>query len=84
MQDFLAGRSVAETVYAGSSLKLCLLAEGRADVYPRFGRTMEWDIAAGQAVLEAVGGSMECLDGSPFVYGKPRFENPHFVAWGLR
>lgn len=84
LQAFLAGRPVAQTVYAGSSLKLCLLAEGKADVYPRFGRTMEWDIAAGQAVLDAAGGSVECLDGSPFVYGKPGFENPHFVAWGQR
>lgn len=84
LQRFLAGRLVSEVVHAGSSLKLCLLAEGKADVYPRLGRTMEWDIAAGQAVLQAAGGSVERLDGSPLTYGKPGFENPHFVAWGLR
>jgi 3'(2'), 5'-bisphosphate nucleotidase len=84
LQAFLAGRAVAGVVHAGSSLKLCLLAEGKADVYPRLGRTMEWDIAAGQAILLAAGGSVNCLDGSPLVYGKPGFENPHFAAWGLR
>ena len=84
LQAFLVGRAVAGVVHAGSSLKLCLLAEGQADVYPRLGRTMEWDIAAGQAILLAAGGSVDCLDGSPLVYGKPGFENPHFAAWGLR
>lgn len=84
LKAFLAGRTVAQIVHAGSSLKLCCLAEGRADVYPRWGRTMEWDIAAGQAVLQAAGGSVERLDGAPLCYGKPSFENPHFVAWGLR
>jgi hypothetical protein len=65
---------------AGSSLKLCLLAAGEADLYPRLGRTMEWDIAAGHAVLAAAGGGVLTLDGAPFGYGKPGFENPHFVA----
>ena len=69
---------------AGSSLKLCLLAAGEADLYPRFGRTMEWDIGAGQAVLEAAGGRVEDLQGQPLRYGKPGFENPDFVAWGQR
>jgi 3'(2'), 5'-bisphosphate nucleotidase len=84
LQAFLSGQRVARVVHAGSSLKLCLLADGLADVYPRQGRTMEWDIAAGQAVLEAAGGTVERLDGAPLGYGKPGFENPHFVAWGLR
>lgn len=84
LQAFLANQKVAQIVHAGSSLKLCLLAAGQADVYPRLGRTMEWDIAAGQAVLEAAGGRVERLDGVPLRYGKPGFENPHFVAWGLR
>ena len=79
---FLAGRRVAERTTVGSSLKLCLLAEGAADVYPRFGRTMEWDIAAGDAVLRAAGGLVATLDGAPLRYGKPGFENPDFVAWG--
>ena len=82
LQTFLAGRRVARIVSAGSSLKLALLAQGEADVYPRFGRTMEWDIAAGHAVVAAAGGRVECLDGTPLAYGKPGFENPHFVAWG--
>ena len=67
----------------GSSLKLCLVAEGEADLYPRLGRTMEWDIAAGHAVLAAARGDVRTLDGLPLRYGKPGFENPHFVASGL-
>jgi len=78
----LAGRTVATRKSVGSSLKLCLVAEGGADVYPRFGRTMEWDIAAGDAVLRAAGGVVKTLDGSVLAYGKPGFDNPHFVAWG--
>ncbi len=83
LERYLAGRKVASLTQAGSSLKLCVLAEGRADLYPRFGRTMEWDIAAGHAVLAAAGGSVRALDGTPLRYGKPGFENPHFVAQGL-
>jgi 3'(2'), 5'-bisphosphate nucleotidase len=79
---FLAGRKVASLASAGSSLKLCLVAAGDADLYPRLGRTMEWDIAAGHAVLRAAGGEVRCLDGTPLRYGKPGFENPHFVASG--
>ncbi|MCB1932938.1 MAG: 3'(2'),5'-bisphosphate nucleotidase CysQ [Candidatus Accumulibacter sp.] len=84
LDAFLAGRKVAATTSAGSSLKLCLLAAGEADLYPRLGRTMEWDIAAGHAVLAAAGGSVcRVDDGSPLRYGKTGFENPHFVAAGL-
>ncbi len=68
---------------AGSSLKFGLLAEGGADAYPRFGRTMEWDTAAGDAVLRAAGGRVCDLAGNPLRYGKPGFENPFFVARGL-
>ena len=82
LDAYLAGQRVAHTRLAGSSLKLCLLAAGEADCYPRFGRTMEWDIAAGQAVLEAAGGRVETLQGQPLHYGKPGFENPDFVACG--
>ena len=79
----LPGQRVARTGTAGSSLKLCLLAAGQADLYPRLGRTMEWDIAAGHAVLAAAGGRVERADGAgPLVYGKPGFESPHFVALG--
>jgi 3'(2'), 5'-bisphosphate nucleotidase len=79
---FLAGRRVARLENAGSSLKLCLIAAGEADLYPRLGRTIEWDIAAGHAVLAAAGGRVTTLDGAPLAYGKPGFENPHFVAAG--
>jgi 3'(2'), 5'-bisphosphate nucleotidase len=67
---------------AGSSLKFCLVAMGEADLYPRFGRTMEWDTAAGQAVLEAAGGKVCNVDGSPLMYGKLErgFDNPAFIA----
>jgi 3'(2'), 5'-bisphosphate nucleotidase len=76
------GFNVAATMVAGSSLKFCRIAEGTADLYPRFGNTMEWDTAAGQAVLEAAGGRVETTDGAPLVYGKPGFRNPHFIAYG--
>jgi 3'(2'), 5'-bisphosphate nucleotidase len=83
LDQFLAGRQVAQRLYAGSSLKLCRLAEGEGDLYPRLGRTMEWDIAAGHAVLAAAGGQVCDLSGQPLRYAKPGFENPHFVASGL-
>ncbi|MFN8893598.1 MAG: 3'(2'),5'-bisphosphate nucleotidase CysQ [Betaproteobacteria bacterium] len=77
----LAGRPLRHRA-AGSSLKFGLLACGEADLYPRLGRTMEWDTAAGHAVLRAAGGEVCMLDGAPLRYGKPGFENPHFVARG--
>ena len=81
---FLADLGVAETRSAGSSLKFCLVAEGSADVYPRFGPTMEWDTAAGDAVLRAAGGTVTNPDGTVFRYGKADtgFRNGSFVAWG--
>lgn len=83
-----AALGVTDFLPSGSSLKFCMLAEGSADVYPRYGRTMEWDTAAGQAVLEAAGGRVMELEGDreagPLRYGKAGkgFENPHFIAWG--
>ena len=74
------GLSIAERKQAGSSLKFCLIAEGQADIYPRFGPTNEWDTAAGQGVLEAAGGEVVTTDGRPLLYGKPGFGNPHFIA----
>ena len=74
------GLTVAERKQAGSSLKFCLIAEGIADIYPRFGPTNEWDTAAGQGVLEAAGGEIVTTDNRPLAYGKPRFGNPHFIA----
>ena len=80
--DYLATVKVAEIIGAGSSLKFCTIAEGKADLYPRFGRTMEWDTAAGHAVLAAAGGTVKGADGSPFLYGKKArgFDNPAFIA----
>ena len=79
---FLKAYPIKQFVAAGSSLKLCLVAAGEADIYARGGRTMEWDIAAGHAVLRAAGGSVKSWDGGPFVYGKKGFENGAFVARG--
>lgn len=83
-EAFLARLPVASLVTAGSSLKFCRIAEGLADVYPRFTRTMEWDIAAGHAVLAAAGGVVRSPEGAPFLYGKAAqgYANSSFVAWG--
>ncbi len=83
-EAFLTRLGVAERVSAGSSLKFCVIAEGRADVYPRFAPTMEWDTAAGDAVLRAAGGSVAALDGAPLQYGKLAggMRNSGFVGWG--
>ncbi|ORE97364.1 3'(2'),5'-bisphosphate nucleotidase CysQ [Aurantimonas sp. 22II-16-19i] len=86
-EAWLKRYEVERFVSRGSSLKFCLVAEGEADVYPRLGRTMEWDTAAGDAVLRAAGGIVTTLDGQPLRYGKRRqasdvdFANPHFVAF---
>ena len=79
---FLDGRTVARVEKYGSALKICRLAEGAADLYPRFGRTMEWDTCAPQAVLEAAGGALRTADGAALGYGKPGWENPDFVCTG--
>jgi 3'(2'), 5'-bisphosphate nucleotidase len=81
-ERFLEGYRIAERRAVSSSLKFGLLARGEADVYPRAGPTSEWDTAAGHAVLTAAGGCVTTLDGEPLLYGKPRFRNPGFVAWG--
>jgi 3'(2'), 5'-bisphosphate nucleotidase len=82
LDAFLAPYRVAERLILGSALKLGLIAEGRADLYPRFGPTSEWDTAAGQAILEAAGGTVLDFEGRPLGYGKPRFLNPGFIARG--
>lgn len=83
-EAFLAKLPVIERIEAGSSLKFCKVAEGLADVYPRFGPTMEWDTAAGDAVLRAAGGLVFDATGRPLRYGKTEaeFRNGPFVAWG--
>lgn len=86
--DWLKRYAGCSFVSRGSSLKFCHLAAGEADVYPRFGRTMEWDTAAGDAILRAAGGTVLNLDGSALKYNKRRqghdvdFANPHFIAFG--
>lgn len=79
---YLAGLAVKEMISCSSSVKFCKLAEGSADLYPRFGRTMEWDTAAGHAILAAAGGRVETIGGAPLTYGKKGFENPAFIAFG--
>ncbi len=83
VNSYLTNFDINTTITAGSSLKFCRIAEGAADIYPRFGRTMEWDTAAGHAVLKFAGGAVQKLDGEELTYGKPGFENPHFVAASL-
>jgi 3'(2'), 5'-bisphosphate nucleotidase len=77
-------RPVIERKQCGSALKFGVLAAGEADFYPRFGTTMEWDTAAGQAVLEAAGGHVLGLDGERLGYGKPGLKNDGFLAWGAK
>jgi 3'(2'), 5'-bisphosphate nucleotidase len=80
--DYINRYAVRDMTSAGSSLKFCLLATGEADLYPRLGRTMEWDTAAGDAVLRGAGGKVVRFDGhGPLMYGKPGWENPFFIAY---
>lgn len=83
--EFVKKHNVSNDILMGSSLKFCVIAEGDADIYPRFGRTMEWDTAAGQAVLVAAGGSVMVMDEDlPLTYGKKHrgLDNPSFIAFG--
>ena len=82
--SFLNLFNVADIISAGSSLKFCLVAAGEADLYPRHGRTMEWDTAAGQAVAEAAGARVTTVDLEPLSYGKKErgYDNPPFIVWG--
>lgn len=80
--DYIAKYAVRDMKSAGSSLKFCLVAAGEADLYPRVGRTMEWDTAAGHAVLRGAGGDVVCFDDhSALTYGKPGYANPFFIAY---
>ena len=81
-RSFIENLGEHEFLQAGSSLKFCRIAEGRADIYPRLGPTSEWDTAAAHAVLVAAGGKVETLDGTPLRYGKENLQNPHFIAKG--
>jgi 3'(2'), 5'-bisphosphate nucleotidase len=82
IRALVAPREVASITLLSSALKFCRLAEGAADVYARFGRTMEWDTAGPEAILTAAGGRLVCLDGSAMQYEKPEWVNPPFVCWG--
>lgn len=82
-EAYLKTLHIKEMRAGSSSIKLCMVAEGSADIYPRLGRTMEWDTAAGHAILTAAGGSVKTTDGATLSYGKPGFENPHFIAYGF-
>jgi 3'(2'), 5'-bisphosphate nucleotidase len=84
LAEYFEGRSILERKICGSALKFGILAEGDADFYPRFGTTMEWDTAAGQAILEAAGGSVFDLDGERLRYGKHDLKNSGFLAWGAK
>ncbi len=81
-EEFLKDFKVKDQKPAGSSLKFCLVAEGAADLYPRFGPTCEWDTAAGDAVARGAGGTVTNLQGEPLSYGHPPFKNPGFVVRG--
>ncbi|MEP3689143.1 MAG: 3'(2'),5'-bisphosphate nucleotidase CysQ [Sulfitobacter dubius] len=79
--DYIGKYGVRDMTSAGSSLKFCLVATGEADLYPRLGRTMEWDTAAGHAVLNGAGGDVVRFDDlTPLTYGKEDFANPFFIA----
>ena len=78
--NWLSSHNVTQTIRAGSSLKFCLLASGKADFYPRFGPTMEWDTAAGDAILRAAGGMTYSSENQVFRYGKKGYKNNAFIA----
>ncbi len=82
LEAFLHRHKARSAIRLSSSLKLCLVAAGKADFYPRFSRTMEWDTAAGHAILKAAGGYVCTTSGEELRYGKPGFQNPHFIAYG--
>jgi 3'(2'), 5'-bisphosphate nucleotidase len=82
VDKYLADLKIGKEISAGSSMKFCRVAMGQADLYPRFGRTMEWDTAAGHAVVRFAGGRVCKTDGTELMYGKPEFENPDFIVSG--
>jgi 3'(2'), 5'-bisphosphate nucleotidase len=78
--NYLKHHSFSEVISIPSSIKLCMLAEGSGDVYPKFGSTMEWDIAAGHALIKAAGGNLLLSNGKELLYAKEQFKNPNFIA----
>tara|TARA_B100000686_G_C16795546_1_gene982034 strand:- start:2329 stop:3111 length:783 start_codon:yes stop_codon:yes gene_type:complete len=83
IDSLLNGLKVQQQKTAGSSLKFCMVAEGEADIYPRYGPTSEWDTAAGHAILFGAGGTVNVLGGKKLLYGKKSWKNPEFIARGL-
>ena len=84
VDEYLADETIKERIPQGSALKFGRLADGVADIYPRFGPTCEWDTAAGHAIVLAAGGTLETFEGTPLAYRKPEYLNPGFVAFGRR
>lgn len=82
LEAYIGTQKVKQSISRGSALKFCLVARGEADLYPRTGPTMEWDTAAGHAVLLAAGGTLTDFDGGPFLYNKDGFLNGKFIARG--
>ncbi|AIL65670.1 3'(2'),5'-bisphosphate nucleotidase CysQ [Rickettsiales bacterium Ac37b] len=82
INSYLNTLKLKSVMTASSSIKFCLIAEGKADIYPNFGKTMEWDTAAGHAILNAAGGSVKTHDNKPLMYGKEKFVNDLFIAYG--
>lgn len=85
LDRFLAGFKVEKEIKYGSSLKICMVAVGKADLYPRFGPTCEWDTAAAHAIVKAAGGYLTDTSGKELTYGgrDPKFLNPEFIVWGF-
>ena len=83
-QEYIQDNSFVEVLAISSSIKLCMVAEGAGDVYPKFGDTMEWDVAAGHALIKAAGGNVIATCGHPMLYGKKEFINSHFIATSKR
>jgi 3'(2'), 5'-bisphosphate nucleotidase len=83
-QSYINDHNFAKVIAVPSSIKLCMIAEGAADIYPKFGETMEWDIAAGHALIKASGGEIQTLEGSAVKYAKENFLNSHFIALNFK
>ncbi len=83
-REFFLNYKIEKFLNLTSSIKICYVAEGAADIYPRFGRTCEWDIAAGHAILNAAGGNITTTENDEMTYGKKDFFNPHFICTGKR
>lgn len=86
LNNFLKNKKIDKTILTSSSIKICMIAEGVADIYPRFGQTMEWDTAAGHAILNASGGSITTFEGNNISYGniEKKYHNPEFIAMGKK